>query len=346
LNPVDLQAMVPDDFAMTPEDHARAILNILEDFAEDKARMEQTQHAVFNILADFSDEKDRLEETQSATLNLLEDFDAERCKAESVSHELRASSELLRVAKDAAEASNRELEAFSYSVSHDLRAPLRHLDGFLTLLFKRSYALLDEPAKHYVDATREASQRLGRLIDELLQFSRLGRREIHRMPVNLNDMVEEVRKELEPESRNRTISWQVDPLPIVAADQGMLRQVIENLLGNALKFTSHCPVAVIAVGSQNESTDEHVIFVRDNGAGFDMRYRDKLFKVFQRLHGEDEFEGTGIGLANVRRMVERHGGRVWAQGVVGSGATFYFSLPSGNGENGESSEVVETHLIG
>jgi light-regulated signal transduction histidine kinase (bacteriophytochrome) len=241
-------------------------------------------------------------------------------------------------------ASVKELEAFTYSVSHDLRAPLRHLDGFLTLLSKRSYSSLDATAKHYVDSAHEASQRMGTLIDELLQFSRLGHSDMRKIPVNLNELVEEVKRELEPEICNRTIHWHVEQLPVVIADQGMLRQVIGNLLGNSLKFTRQRDVAEIVIGSAFEANGELVIFVRDNGAGFDMQYYNKLFQVFQRLHSEDEFEGTGIGLANVRRMVERQGGRVWAEGTVGAGATFYFSLPSGGNVTGEQNEYVEAHL--
>jgi len=242
--------------------------------------------------------------------------------------------------------SSKELEAFAYSVSHDLRAPLRHLDGFLTLLSRRSYETLDAQAKHYIDCMLEASQRMGRLIDELLQFSRLGRSELHKGEVNLNQLVNEVRKELEPEWRDRAIDWQVEELPVAAADLAMMRQVLENLVGNALKFTRHCIEARIAIGWKRGENGEVVVYVRDNGAGFDMRYSNKLFQVFQRLHGEDEFEGTGIGLANVRRIVERHGGSVWAEGAVASGATFYFSLPQGcDGIEGKD-ELIETHLVG
>ena len=243
------------------------------------------------------------------------------------------------------EESVKELEAFAYSVSHDLRAPLRHLDGYLTLLSKRSYSMLDEQAKHYVDSTLEASQRMGVLIDDLLQFSRLGRAEMQKGSVDLNAIVDEMRRELEPATSGRTIEWHVEPLPRVAADTGMMRQVIGNLLGNAVKFTRNCGTADIEIGSR-VAPGEVVIFVRDNGAGFDMKYYEKLFQVFQRLHSEEEFEGTGIGLANVRRMVERHGGRVWAEGTVGAGATFYFSLPQDGRNQGETNELTESHLAG
>lgn len=241
---------------------------------------------------------------------------------------------------------SKELERFAYSVSHDLRAPLRHLDGFLTLLSKRSYESLDDRGKHYIDCTMEASQRMGRLIDELLQFSRLGRAGMRKVPADLNQLIDDARKELEPESGNRNIVWQVDRLPVVAGDQAMLRQVVENLLANALKFTRSRHQAIISVGTKPEKDGKLVFFVQDNGAGFDMRYYDKLFQVFQRLHGEEEFEGTGIGLANVRRIVERHGGDVWAEGEVNQGATFYFSLPQSETPIGETHEHFETHLAG
>ena len=239
----------------------------------------------------------------------------------------------------------KELEAFAYSVSHDLRAPLRHMDGYLTLLSKRSYSQLDDSAKHYVDCTLDASQRMGVLIDDLLQFSRLGRAEMQKVPVDLNAIVDQMRTELEPATNGRSIQWHVEPLPKVAADTGMIRQVMGNLLGNAIKFTRNCSTADIEIGSRI-APGEVVIFVRDNGAGFDMQYYQKLFQVFQRLHSEEEFEGTGIGLANVRRMVERHGGRVWAEGTVGAGATFYFSLPQNGTHQGETNELTESHLAG
>jgi PAS domain S-box-containing protein len=268
---------------------------------------------------------------------------AERRRAERRA-ELRTA-EIARINTKLAE-SAKELEAFAYSVSHDLRAPLRHLDGFLSLLCQRSYSNLDDSAKHYVDCTLAASKRMGQLIDDLLQFSRLGRAEIHKMPVDLNEVVEQVRKELEPETRDRNIIWSLGRLPVAVADQAMLRQAIENYVGNALKFTRHCPAAEIEIGCKLEQNGELVFFVRDNGAGFDMRYYNKLFEIFQRLHGEQEFEGTGVGLAIVRRVVERHGGRVWAEGAVGAGATFYFSLPPGFSCAEKGPHELEANLVG
>jgi len=241
--------------------------------------------------------------------------------------------------------SMKDLESFAYSVSHDLRAPLRHIDGFLTLLSTRTYATLDDSSKHYIDRTLLASRRMGELIDDLLQFSRTGRTEIYKAPVDLNALIQEVLRELEPEARTRKVNWQLAQLPTVAADKAMLKQVVANLVGNALKFTRGRETAQIEVGSKPGLNGEFVLFVRDNGAGFDMRYYNKLFQVFQRLHSDQEFEGTGIGLAICRSIVEHHGGRIWAEGSVGEGATFYFLLPADYRE-GELHELVEAHLAG
>jgi PAS domain S-box-containing protein len=224
------------------------------------------------------------------------------------------------------EAANKELEAFAYSVSHDLRAPLRHIDGFLELLQQRTAGALDERSQHYMATISDAARRMGQLIDDLLTFSRMGRNELIKMPVDLSMLVEEIIRELEPEIHGRSIHWHIADLPTITGDRATLRLVLVNLLSNALKFTHGCTSANIEVGCQ-AGEKEVVIFIRDNGVGFDMAYADKLFGVFQRLHPADEFEGTGIGLANVRRIVSRHGGRTWAEGALNQGATFFFSLP-------------------
>jgi light-regulated signal transduction histidine kinase (bacteriophytochrome) len=225
------------------------------------------------------------------------------------------------------EATNQELEAFAYSVSHDLRAPLRHIDGFLELLQKRTATTLDEQSRHYMAVIADAAKRMGALIDDLLTFSRMGRHEMARMPVDLGRLLQEVLQEFEPEMRGRAIRWQIAELPVVSGDRAMLRVVLANLISNALKFTRPREQVAIEVGCLAERGQETTVFVRDNGVGFDMNYADNLFGVFQRLHRADEFEGTGIGLANVRRIITRHGGRTWAEGKVDQGATFYFSLP-------------------
>jgi len=226
------------------------------------------------------------------------------------------------------EAANRELEAFSYSVSHDLRAPLRHIDGFAQLLAKHAGATLDDKGRRHLTTIADSAKRLGLLIDELLVFSRMGRTEMRQTEVDCDALIADVRRDLEPEVQGREIDWRVEGLPVVKADPAMLRQVWANLLGNAVKYTRRQPAARIEVFHQPNGPREHVFGVRDNGAGFDMKYADKLFGVFQRLHSQNEFEGTGIGLANVRRIVLRHGGRTWAEGRVGEGATFFFSLPA------------------
>ncbi|MGH9369746.1 MAG: ATP-binding protein [Thermoanaerobaculia bacterium] len=229
------------------------------------------------------------------------------------------------------EAANRELEAFSYSVSHDLRAPLRHVAGFAELLGRGAADSLDEKNRRYLQTIIDSARRMGRLIDDLLTFSRMGRAEMHLAPVNLAELVAGVRNELGPDTAGRQVVWKTNGLPVVRGDPALLRQVVVNLLSNALKYTSTRPDAEIEIGSYQQA-EEIVVFVRDNGVGFDMRYADKLFGVFQRLHRAEEFEGTGIGLANVRRIIHRHGGRAWAEGEVGRGAVFYVSLPLGEKE--------------
>jgi light-regulated signal transduction histidine kinase (bacteriophytochrome) len=225
------------------------------------------------------------------------------------------------------EAANQELEAFAYSVSHDLRAPLRHIDGFLELLQKRTATALDEKSQHYMADIFDSSRRMGILIDDLLSFSRMGRYEMSKMDVDLGAMVQEVIRELEPETRGRSILWQIADLPLVQGDRAMLRMVLVNLISNALKFTRPRQEVEIDIGCLPGRETETIIFIRDNGVGFDMNYADNLFGVFQRLHRVEDFPGTGIGLANVRRIINRHGGRTWAEGKIDQGATFYFSLP-------------------
>ena len=228
----------------------------------------------------------------------------------------------------------RELEAFSYSVSHDLRAPLRHVSGFVQLLQANAKGKLDDTGMRYLDVIAGAAKRMGTLIDDLLSFSRTGRAQINVEPIPLSEMVEECKRELELEIKGRTIEWKIGELPQVHADRPLLRQVMANLLGNAVKYSGKREVAKIEISAKTEG-GEIVVCVRDNGAGFDMKYAGKLFGVFSRLHGESEFEGTGIGLANVRRIVLRHGGRTWAEGEVDKGAAFYFSLPANPANPGQ-----------
>ncbi|HUG11216.1 MAG TPA: CHASE3 domain-containing protein [Opitutaceae bacterium] len=224
------------------------------------------------------------------------------------------------------EAANKELEAFSYSVSHDLRAPLRHVQGYVEMLARDSQDVLPEKSRRYLCTISEAARDMGQLIDDLLSFSRMGRAELHEETFELNELVDEVRGELAIAAGGRDIHWTVATLPPVRGDQAMLKQVLVNLLGNAVKYTRGRTPAVIEIGCAPGADGWLEFFVRDNGAGFDMKYADKLFGVFQRLHRADEFEGTGIGLANVRRIIARHEGRTWAEGKPDAGATVYFTL--------------------
>jgi PAS domain S-box-containing protein len=222
---------------------------------------------------------------------------------------------------------NKELEAFAYSVSHDLRAPLRHVAGYAELLQKNASSPLDEKSRRYMLIIVESAKRMGTLIDDLLGFSRVGRAEIQKTMVSVEQIVKEALREVRQETVGRDIVWRIGPLPHVYGDRSMLRLVVSNLIANAVKFTRTRPQGVIEIGCTDGRDDETVVFIRDNGVGFDMTYVQKLFGVFQRLHRSEEFEGTGIGLATVQRIIQRHGGRVWAEGMVDRGATFFFSVP-------------------
>jgi K+-sensing histidine kinase KdpD len=238
----------------------------------------------------------------------------------------KLNNELAKRARDL-ETSNNELESFAYSVSHDLRAPLRHVVGYSELLQRQASSLLDEKSRRFMQTILESSKRMGNLIDDLLAFSRLGRTETKKTLVSLDQLVKEVVAEIGQDTTGRDIVWNIHPLPVCYGDRSMLRLVIVNLLSNAVKFTRMRAQAEIEIGSV-DGENEVEVFVRDNGAGFDMQYADKLFGVFQRLHLPEEFEGTGIGLATVRRIIHRHGGEVRAEGGVDQGATLYFSVPT------------------
>ncbi|MEO9214259.1 MAG: ATP-binding protein [Rhodanobacter sp.] len=223
---------------------------------------------------------------------------------------------------------NRELEAFSYSVSHDLRAPLRHISGFARKLEQHLGDRVDDKVGHYLDVISSSAQRMAQLIDDLLVFSRLGRGALRLQAVDMQSLVDEARSLAESGAEDRRIVWTVAPLPMVIGDENMLRTVWQNLLSNAVKYTGQCEVARIEVSTQQGRRGDYEFTVADNGAGFDMQYADKLFGVFQRLHRASEFPGNGIGLANVRRILARHGGRIWAEAEPGQGARFHFSLPA------------------
>jgi light-regulated signal transduction histidine kinase (bacteriophytochrome) len=291
----------------------------------------------------FSEEDERIAATMAEMLAPLYEhvtlYDAIQRHAAGLQIEVlqrkRAEGEILRlnaslerrVAERTAdlEAANRELETFSYSVAHDLRAPLRHIDGFARMALEKSRGLDDASVKH-LNTVVQAAGGMGKMIDGLLGLSRVGRGGSQRQRVDMAKLVEEARSQLGPEAGRPALRWEIGALPAASGDPELLRLVWINLLSNALKYSSRQSQPRIEVGTRIADDGKLAFFVRDNGVGFDMRYGEKLFKVFQRLHRQDEFEGIGIGLATVRRVIERHGGRVWAESKINEGATFFFRL--------------------
>ena len=270
--------------------------------------------AMLNILEDSNNEKKLLADTERAMLNILED----------VSEEKLTNVALTR-ANDAVKSANHELEAFSYSVAHDMRAPLRSIDGFSLALLEDCSAQLSEEGKGYLRHVRDSAQHMARLIDDLLALSRVSRAQLRLTDVDLSDLAQVIVSRLELNSPDRSVEVVIAPDMHVHADPRLIGIALENLIGNAWKFSAHTPHARIEFGQlMQEQTP--VFFVRDNGAGFDMDYAEKLFAPFQRLHKVAEFDGTGIGLATVQRIISRHGGRVWADSAVGHGATFHFAF--------------------
>jgi PAS domain S-box-containing protein len=226
----------------------------------------------------------------------------------------------------ALKAANKELEAFTYSVSHDLRAPIRQIDGFARLLEEHSAGDLDEKGRHYLDRIREGAHSMGRLVDDLLALARIGQQDLRPVPTPLGPLVNEVVEDVMAEAGGRVIRWNIGPMPEVVCDPGLTRIALTNLLSNAVKYTRPCSEARIDI-EQGVHDGYQTIMVRDNGVGFDMEYADKLFGVFQRLHDGEQFEGQGVGLATVQRIIHKHGGEIWAEARPGEGAAFYFTCP-------------------
>jgi len=260
-----------------------------------------------------------------ARLVMLNDVSERRRTQHELERLNRELEDRVRSRTEQLEAANKELEAFSYSVSHDLRAPVRHIDGFVKLL-ERELPPATEKTAHYLRTIAASSQRMAALIDDLLALSRTGRAPLDMRNVQLGQLVDEVIVELKPDLARRKLEWRVAPLPAVRGDPSLLRVLLQNLLDNAVKYTQPQRAAVVEIGALRLDDGDTAVYVRDNGVGFDMRYADRLFGVFQRLHRAEEFEGSGIGLATARRVVHRHGGRIWGEGEPGRGACFYFTI--------------------
>jgi light-regulated signal transduction histidine kinase (bacteriophytochrome) len=316
------------------QDTQRAVLNILDDFGHEEGQLRETQRAVLNILDDAEAEKARLQETQRAVLNILEDVDVERSERAHAEAQVRALNEDLeaRVTQRTAalEAANKELEAFSYSVSHDLRAPLRAIDGFSQALLEDYAGKLDGEGQDALHRVRDASQRMGHMIDDLLQLARSTRGELEIGTVDLGAIAGRVAARLRDAEPGRRVRFSVAPDLVARGDARLLEGALENLIGNAWKFTAKKAEAVIDFGAER-GDGEMIFHLRDNGAGFDPAFADKLFAPFHRLHRWTEFAGNGVGLATVKRVIARLGGRVWAEGRPDHGATFYFTLPRAAG---------------
>ena len=305
----------------------RTLIRPVSDLADTANRLARGDLTTRSQVCGSTIEIRRLAEAFNSMAANMQEREAELRKAHEDLRQINCELEQ-RVSDRTAEltAVNQELEAFSYSVSHDLRAPLRHMDGFAELLKRNHHDRLDEKGRRHLQVISDAARKMGTLIDDLLVFSKMGRQQMQKEIVEMNELVQECLAELKSDPTNRRIEWDLARLPQVQGDASLLRQVWVNLISNAIKYSRTKEIARIAIGFV-ESPSDYSFFVRDNGVGFDMRYADKLFGVFQRLHREEEFEGTGVGLANVRRIIARHGGKTWAESKIGEGSTFHFTLP-------------------
>jgi PAS domain S-box-containing protein len=326
-NREDLEAARMGWSAMTPPEYAGLDRHSLEElaatgvctpFEKEFIRKDGSRVPILIGAATFDDSPD---EGACFVLDITE----RKAAAEKI-HQLNVELEQRVVERTAQlEAANKELEAFSYSISHDLRAPLRAVNGFAGIVLEDFGPQLPQEGRGYLERIRAGAVRMGVLIDDLLAFSRLSRQSVNRQTVNSMRIVNEVLDELQPQREGRQIEIKIGELPACHGDAGLLKQIWVNLISNAVKYTRGREPAIVEIGCTREN-GENVFFVRDNGAGFDMQYANKLFGVFQRLHSANEFEGTGVGLAIVQRIVHRHGGRIWAQAEVNRGATFYFTI--------------------
>ena len=317
-----------DNFVLKPYDE-RYLLNCVR-YVVINRQMRRPEDAGMGVEIYFNGQRHFITADRLQILNLLlSTYDAAIQRNRELTRtqeELRSLNARIDAANTELQSVNRELESFSYSVSHDLRAPLRHINGYVEMLAAEAGDQLAQEPRRYLQVIADASRQMGQLIDDLLEFSRMGRAEMHETRVDLYSLARETISKLEADTRGRNIAWDIPALPAVEGDAAMLRQVLANLLGNAVKYSRGRDPARIEMGTSDSEAGRIVLFVRDNGAGFDMKYADKLFSVFQRLHRADEFEGTGVGLANVQRIIARHGGRVWAEAAPDKGATIYFTL--------------------
>lgn len=329
-----------DGTALDGMQHARAIMNILEDFSAEKVRLADTERAILNILEDASDERDRLGATQKAMLNILDDFDAEKTKVEHFNQELLRENRERRViaqalgesAADLAR-SNADLEQFAYVASHDLQEPLRMVANYVQLLERRYQGKLDPQADKYIGYAVEGARRMQALIAGLLEYSRVGQSELKPAPVSADHALDQALASLRGALEESGAQLERDPLPLVLVDGGQLAQVFQNLVGNAIKFRRAGEKPMIRITAEARGGD-CVFSVADQGIGLDTQYSDRIFQIFQRLHTRSEYAGTGIGLSVCKKVIERHGGRVWVDSVEGQGATFRFTLKLASG--GES----------